>query len=151
MGRATASGMEGAMAMACRWSCLDCAAIASYVAPFRTGSVCSRKSKYPVPGTSPGYVYTRSSPSPEPESSALESRTRSRVVFSRVGDRRYAVTPLTLSRPVHPPVSLGCSACTGAAEVYHVLVHRYHRNTSARIPLLYDVCKILERTIPGAM
>ena len=88
-----------------RWPCrVDGAAyivslyIASYVALFRTGVVNSSSSRYQVPGFFPGYVHTRSSPSPEPESSALERRTRARALFTRFGDGRYAVTRRTSSR-----------------------------------------------------
>ena len=72
--------------------------IASYVAFFRTGIVYGSSSRYQVPGFPPGYVHTRSSPSPEPESSALERGSRARALFTRFGDGRYAVTRRTSSR-----------------------------------------------------
>ena len=76
--------------------------IASYVAFFRTGIVYSSSSRYQVPGVFPGYVHTRSSPSPEPESSALERRTRARALFARFGDGQYAITRRTSSRTRAP-------------------------------------------------
>ena len=72
--------------------------IVSYDSFFRTGIVYSSSSRYQVPEFFPGYVHTRSSPSPESESSALERRTQARALFTRFGDGQYAVTSRTSSR-----------------------------------------------------
>ena len=79
-GRAASSGVDGAMAVPCRWCCLHCVAIyiSWYVAFLRAGIVVySSNSWYQVTGIFPdGYVHTRSSQSSQPESSAREHRTR---------------------------------------------------------------------------
>ena len=101
-GRAAASGVEGAKAVSCRKSSLQCASIAPYVSLFRTASVYSNNSRDQAPGTSPGNVRKRSSPSPAPKSSVLESETRSRSLVIRFGDGRQSVTPQTSSRTRAP-------------------------------------------------
>ena len=92
-----------------RWPCHVHGAVytvslytASYVALFRTGIVYSSSSRYQVPRFFLGYMHTRWSPSPEPESSALERRTRARALFTRLRDGRYAVTRRTSSRTRAP-------------------------------------------------
>ena len=75
--------------------------IASYVAFFRTGIVYSSSSRYQVPGVFPGYVHTPSNPSPDPDLSALEHRTRTRAPFNRFG---YAVSRQISSRTRAPIV-----------------------------------------------
>ena len=131
-----------------RWPChVDVAVyivslhIASYVAFFRTGIVYSSSSRYQVPGYFPAYVHTRSSPSPESESSALERRIRARALFTRFGDRRYAVTRRTSSRTLTLTLmSLGCIAFTGTysrgipGTYVYIGVYRCNiKSSSARI------------------
>ena len=84
--------------MPCRWCCLHCVATHSFVCLFRTGVVYSSSSRYQVPDFFLGHVHTRSSPSPESGSSALERRTQARALFTRFGDGQYAVTSRTSSR-----------------------------------------------------
>ena len=78
-GQTAASGVERAMAVPCRWCRLYRVAvcITSYVAFFRTSNVYSSNTKQASSTRNfAGYVHTRSSQSPEPESSAREHWTR---------------------------------------------------------------------------
>ena len=108
-----------------RWPChadgtLYCY-ITSYVALFRARiAVYSTNSWYQVPGIFPGYVHTRSSRSPQPESSAREHRTRASALDSEMDDTLSL--PELPREPEHPSVTLGCRAFTGTAEVNQVHV-----------------------------
>ena len=80
----------------------------------------------PVQVLSPSHP--RSSRGPDLGSSSVESEIDDTLSL-----------PEPCREPAHPPVSLGCKAFSGTARVYHVLAHMYHKNTSARISLSYDV------------
>ena len=123
-----------------------------YVAFFRTGIVYHSNSRYRVPGirhfSRVRTVCTRArarAPSPSPPRSNLGPEPEPSSLDSDMDDTLSPPEPPC--EPKYPSVSLGCRAFTGTAEVYQVGISIVV--IRARIVLLYQVCKMLERIIPG--